>query len=186
VLDLTTDLGIPAVVAVSRRNDKPREDIVFAPASHLDPHIAILRALTELNQLVTAVINVDKEGDYTFDDEQSVNWWKTATLENQPYFVPSDALRPTRRCDFEASWSEDFRDDLLRCQSLVERMGHEMLVLDQTRPDIGLPVLKVIVPGLRHFWARYAPGRLYDIPVKLGWLDRPLTEDELNPIAVFI
>lgn len=184
-LDLTNDLGIPAIVAVSRRNDKPLEDIVFAPAAHLDPNIALLRALTELNQLVTAVINVDKEG-YTFDDEQSVNWWKTATLENQPYMAPSDTARPTRRRDFEAAWSEDFRDDLLRCQSLVERLGHEMLVLDQTRPDIGLPVMKVIVPGLRHFWARFAPGRLYDVPVKLGWLDKPLTEDELNPTAVFI
>jgi ribosomal protein S12 methylthiotransferase accessory factor len=61
-----------------------------------------------------------------------------------------------------------------------------MLVLDQTRADIGLPVVKVIVPGLRHFWARYAPGRLYDVPVRLGWLDRPLREDELNPIAMFL
>ena len=34
----------------------------------------------------------------------------------------------------------------------------EMLVLDQTRPEIGLPVAKVIVPGMRHFWARFAPG----------------------------
>jgi ribosomal protein S12 methylthiotransferase accessory factor YcaO len=62
----------------------------------------------------------------------------------------------------------------------------EMLVLDQTRPDIGLPVVKVIVPGLRHFWTRFAPGRLYDVPVKMGWLERPLTEDELNPMAMML
>ena len=30
----------------------------------------------------------------------------------------------------------------------------EMLVLDQTRPDIGLRVAKVIVPGMRHMWKR--------------------------------
>jgi len=41
----------------------------------------------------------------------------------------------------------------------------EFLVLDQTRPDIALPVVKVIVPGLRHFWPRFGPGRLYEIPV---------------------
>lgn len=186
VLDLTSDLGIPAMVAISRRNDKFPEDIVFAPAAHFDPDIAILRALTELNQLVTAVINVDRDGDYFLDDKHSVQWWKTATLENQPHLVPSKTLRPTRRSDFDSNWSDDFRDDLLRCQSLVERLGLEMLVLDQTRPDILLPVLKVIVPGLRHFWARFAPGRLYDVPVKLGWLKRPLSEHELNPIPVFI
>jgi len=61
----------------------------------------------------------------------------------------------------------------------------EMLVLDQTRADVGLPVAKVIVPGLRHFWARFGPGRLYDIPVTMGWRESPLTEDELNPIPLF-
>ena len=61
-----------------------------------------------------------------------------------------------------------------------------MLILEQTRPEIGLPVVKVIVPGLRHFWTRFAPGRLYDVPVKLDWLKRPLAENELNPIPMFL
>jgi hypothetical protein len=39
----------------------------------------------------------------------------------------------------------------------------------------------VIVPGLRHFYRRFAPGRLYDVPVKLGLLERPLSENELTP-----
>jgi hypothetical protein len=54
-------------------------------------------------------------------------------------------------------------------------------VLDQTRPDVEVPVVRVIVPGLRHFYRRFAPGRLYDVPVKLGLLDRPLPESELTP-----
>ena len=62
----------------------------------------------------------------------------------------------------------------------------EMIVLDQTRPEIGLPVVKVIVPGLRHFWARFAPGRLYDVPDRLGWLAAPTPEEELNPIPMFL
>ena len=78
------------------------------------------------------------------------------------------------------------RDDVLLCQRLVERHGMEMLVLDQTRAEIGLPVVKVIVPGLRHFWARFAPGRLYDVPVRLGWLPQPLREEQLNPIPMFL
>jgi len=39
----------------------------------------------------------------------------------------------------------------------------------------------VLVPGLRHFYRRFAPGRLYDVPVKLGLLDRPRPESELTP-----
>jgi ribosomal protein S12 methylthiotransferase accessory factor len=67
------------------------------------------------------------------------------------------------------------------CVRVARRNGLDFLVLDQTRPDIGVPVVRVIVPGLRHFYRRFAPGRLYDVPVKLGLRDRPLAESELNP-----
>jgi ribosomal protein S12 methylthiotransferase accessory factor len=49
-----------------------------------------------------------------------------------------------------------------------------------------MPVVKVIVPGLRHFWARFAPGRLYDVPVKLGWLPNPHPEQALNSVPMFL
>jgi ribosomal protein S12 methylthiotransferase accessory factor len=74
------------------------------------------------------------------------------------------------------------REQVAACVRLAERAGHDFLVLDQTRPDIEVPVVRVIVPGLRHFYRRFAPGRLYDVPVKLGLRDRPLAESELNPI----
>ena len=77
--------------------------------------------------------------------------------------------------------------DLLRtCFDVLRGASHDILLLDQTRADVGVPVVKVIVPGLRHFWARYAPGRLYDVPVKLRWIDRKRSEDELNPTAMFL
>jgi ribosomal protein S12 methylthiotransferase accessory factor len=82
--------------------------------------------------------------------------------------------------------TDNLRDDVLHCQKVAERAGLEMLVLDQTRPDVGLPVVKVVVPGLRHFWARYAAGRLYDVPVRMAWLPDPLDEGDLNPTSVFI
>jgi ribosomal protein S12 methylthiotransferase accessory factor len=58
----------------------------------------------------------------------------------------------------------------------------EMIVVDLTRPDIGLPVVKVIVPGMRHFWRRLAPGRLYEVPVQMGWIPDPTNEESVNPI----
>jgi ribosomal protein S12 methylthiotransferase accessory factor len=61
----------------------------------------------------------------------------------------------------------------------------DMLVLEQTRPDVGLAVVRVVVPGLRHFWQRFAPGRLYDVPVELGWCDQPAREQDLNPCPMF-
>ena len=188
VLDVTSDLGIPSFVALSRRVDKPIEDIVFAASAHFDPRIGLLRALAELNQMMPAVagIGADGSGEYTFGEKEAVEWWKTATLEGQPYLAPDRHTRPTKRSDYPRQWTDNLRDDVLACQSIVETRGYEVLVLDQTRPDIGLPVVKVIVPGLRHFWSRYAPGRLYDVPVALGWTNRPSAEENFNPIEVFI
>ena len=69
---------------------------------------------------------------------------------------------------YRAVEATDTREDVERCRALVEARGMEFLVLDQTRPDIGKPVTRVIVPGMRHFWARFAPGRLYDVSGQHG------------------
>ena len=70
----------------------------------------------------------------------------------------------------------------MACVNLVKREGLDFLVLDQTRPDIEVPVARVIVPGLRHFYRRFAPGRLYDVPIKLG-MDRPARAGERSQFA---
>jgi ribosomal protein S12 methylthiotransferase accessory factor len=73
----------------------------------------------------------------------------------------------------------------MTCVKIAGEKGLEVLVLDQTRPDTGLNVVKVFVPGLRHFWPRFAAGRPYQVPVSMGWLAESLTEDELNPRHVY-
>ncbi len=123
-------------------------------------------------------------GDETTDPE-TAHWLRTATAANQPYLLPSDGP-PRTASAYPHAWADDLAEDVRACQARVERLGMEMLVLDQTRPEVGLPVAKVIVPGLRHFWPRFAPGRLYDVPVRLGWLPRPLAEWELNPVPMFL
>ncbi len=187
MIDVTHDLGIPVFAAVSRRTDKDDEDILFAAGAHLDPRIAGIRAVCELNQQLTAVRDVKADGSgYLFDDPESLWWWKHARLTDHPYLVPDSTL-PERRVEhYPALRTSDTRTDVEHCRSLVENLGMEFLVLDQTRPDIGMPVARTLVPGMRHFWARFAPGRLYQVPVKMGWLDRPTPEADLNPIAVFV
>lgn len=187
VLDLTADLKIPTFAAVTRRLDHPVEDIVIGFGAHLDARVGILRAITEMNQFIPAVLKQREDGstEYAFHDRDSINWWQTATLANQPYLHPA-ATKAKKASDYPQLCSHNVSDDLLKCIRIAEDLGMETLVLDQTRPDVGLKVVKVIVPRMRHFWARFAPGRLYDVPVKLGWLAHPLTEDQLNPIPMFV
>lgn len=188
VLDITTDLGIPTVVAVSHRTDKPAQDILLALGSHFDVEIAIGRALSEMNQFLPAVIDMpaDGTGTYAFTDPTQVHWWKTATVDSEPYLLPDPETAAATPADFVDRSRTDLADDVALAREIVEEAGMEMLVLDQTRPDIGLPVARVVVPGLRHFWPRYAPGRLYDVPVAMGLQRTPTAEADLNPIAMFL
>ena len=189
VLDLTSDLNIPTFVAVSRCGDRDSEDILLGFGSHFDAKIAVSRALTEINQILGVVLptNADGKTQYASSAEPlALNWWQTATLQNQPYLVPDKSSKAKVYADYAQNWSDDLLEDIKRCQQIVEQKGMEMLVLDQTRPDIGLKVVKVIVPGMRHFWKRSAAGRLYDIPVEMGWLKESMSEDNLNPIPMWL
>ena len=187
VLDITSDFGIPAFAAISRRVDREVEDIVLGFGAHFDPRLAVLRALTEVNQFLPAVTKKAADGStaYWFPDKEAIEWWKTATLATQPYLVPDSNVPFRKATDYPHLASDDLLEDVNRCVGIAERLGMEMLVLDQTRPDIGLPVVKVMVPGMRHFWKRFGPGRLYDIPVSAGWIKESLVEDQLNPIGIF-
>ena len=187
VLDVTHDLGIPVFVSVSRRTDKEAEDILFSAGAHFDPHVAALRAVAELNQSLPGVRDADADGGgYAFDDPESLRWWKTARLADHRWLAPDGGAARRGPADYPVPATTDLREDVELCRARVEGRGLEFLVLDQTRPDIGLPVTKTIVPGLRHFWPRFAPGRLYDVPVRMGWRKTPTAEADLNPVAVFI
>jgi ribosomal protein S12 methylthiotransferase accessory factor len=186
-IDLTSDMGIPVFASICRKTEGPEEEIILGFGAHLDPHLALIRALTEMNQMLAAQLISQPPPGQARDGEgdETEEWLRTATVANQPYLLPSGEP-PRAATAFPRLWSDDLAEDVRICQRIVEKRGLEMLVLDQTRAEIGLPVAKVIVPGLRHFWARFAPGRLYDVPVQLGWLAQPLQEEDLNPIPMFL
>lgn len=175
VLDITNDLGVPTYVAILHWMQNGHENIEFGSGAHFDRRIALLRALTELNQFLSIGLMGGGSG-----EKESLDGVTPLRLENYPFLTPGPDARP-QPATAELSALDNSRDYALACVNVATRAGYDFLVLDQTRPDIQVPVMRVIVPGLRHFYRRYGPGRLYDVPVKLGWLDRPLPESELTP-----
>ncbi|MFE0762108.1 TOMM precursor leader peptide-binding protein [Streptomyces smyrnaeus] len=187
VLDLTSDLGIPVMCAVSRRTGAAdggvgREDIVFGFGCHLDPALALRRALTEMTQMLPAVLDTR----LSFQDPVFRDWCTRHTLADQCHLAPDPEAAVLGPADYAYTPRADLAEDVADATALLRRHGMEMLVLDQTRPDLGIPVVKVVVPGLRHFWARFAPGRLYEVPVRLGRRAEPVDYDRLNPVPVFV
>jgi ribosomal protein S12 methylthiotransferase accessory factor len=180
-LDLTSDLGIPVVVAVTHAAGRK---IICGLGAHLSVHVAASRAVAELNQMLA--LETDEGRQTRGSDEPELAWWmREATIENQPYLVAAPGRRLTV-ADYSMLETDDLLGDVKQCVAAVQRGGLEMLVLDTTRAEVGFPTVRVTVPGLRHFWARFGSGRLYDVPVSLGWLPRPLDETELNPIPFFL
>ncbi len=177
VLDVTSDLGVPAYVAIMHWMENGKENIEFGSGAHFDRRIALLRSLTELSQFLS--IGVMGEGGMR-GDKSSLDGVTPLTLENYPFLIPAE--HPTAIPPLGMNVPLDsVKEQVEACVEVARRAGYDFLVLDQTRPDVEVPVVRVIVPGLRHFYKRFGPGRLYDVPVKLGWLDQPLREDELTP-----
>jgi ribosomal protein S12 methylthiotransferase accessory factor len=176
VLDVTSDVAIPTFVAITHWTQSGQENIEFGSGAHFDARIALLRALTELNQFLSIGLMGGGSG-----EKSSLDGSTPLRLQDHPFLTPSG--RPMVQLGSGSKFGHlDAREQAMACVRVAKREGLDFLVLNQTRPDIDVPVVRVIVPGLRHFYRRFAPGRLYDVPVKLGLRDRPLSEDELNPI----
>ncbi len=187
VLDISNDFGVSTLCCVSARTTGPTQDVLVGFGAHFDPRVALLRAVTEVNQFLPSVGYQRPDGStiYLFGDDLARHWWTTARIEELAYLRPSPDQRPRRLADLPDPSSDDLAADVRLCVERARERGLEVLVLDQTRPDVGLHVVRVVVPGLCHFWRRLGFKRLYEIPVAQGWLPRPLPADELNPYTVF-
>jgi oxazoline/thiazoline synthase len=175
VLDVTSDLGVPTYVAMMHWLKDGRENIEFGSGAHFDRRIALLRALTELSQFLSIGLMGGGSG-----EKPTLDGVTPLKLENYPFLLPT--THPVAQPELGIDVPLDrVREQVEASVEIARRAGYDFMVLDQTRPDVEVPVVRVIVPGLRHFYRRFAPGRLYDVPVKLGWLDKPLPESELTP-----
>ncbi len=175
VLDVTTDFGIATFVAVSMPEDRDDgRDVLLGFGSHLDPAIAASRALTEMNQFLPSALR------------GQVRRVTDGELDDLTFLLPAPRAQPWADAEFPGADRDDLRAAVEACVALAWDRGIEVLVLEQTREEIGLPVVKVVAPGLRPFWARFAPGRLFSVPLHLEWRSEPVSEPEMNPAHLAI
>lgn len=172
LLDCTTDLGIPTYISVAARRDGTEP--LFAGASHFSPKVAAWKAASEVGQLWFTMAHKK-----CIDAEMSE--WLSNSVETQSWIKPTHMVTappepPTLTSGEQVSYTVD----------RLRQAGLAAYAADLSRTDVVLKTARAIVPGLRHIWNRRAPSRLYDVPVKLGWRDSPLREDELNSICCMI
>ncbi len=180
-LDITSDLGIPVVAAVSFHESG--SGIALGFAADLDRERAAIRAMLEMMQF-HAMVNLSlmrhpssDDGELEQHTETARNWFLSARIVDEPYLLPDAeaSYSPLTIASTEPSLA------LESCVAALGRHGFRPLVVDLSRPWIGIPAVKVIVPGLRSLKRFFGPGRLYDVPVSMGWHCKRCREDELNP-----
>jgi len=171
VLDITADRAIPAFVAVSGSEAPARDDYALGFGAHFDAQVALTRALTEMTQLLPVLLS----------DRNPQCFVGAEDAQSDMSFLTPDKELPTIVCsDFSPPVARGPKQQVLSCVELAKSWGLEMLTVEQTRQNIGIPVVKVVVPGMRSWWARFAPGRLYTLPLQLGWLAAAKAESGLN------
>lgn len=174
LLDITTDLQVPTFAAVSMdmHGDAPNG---LGFGTHSDARVAAIRALTELNQLMPIADQFVARADRPTP--------RSRTDKSDRHLQPDPASPARRLEDFTQHRRTDILQDIEGALDRTRDLGLEFLVADLTQPDVGLPVVKTIVPGLRHAYPEFGPGRLYEIPPKLEWCDAALSEDEMEQMS---
>ncbi len=144
--DITSDIGIPTCAAAA--DDVRLRDptlLTTGMGTHTSAVVAVLRALTEVAQSRLTQIHGAREDTTIADFRKQIGYDRTKRL-NKHWFEATDTKRFAEIESFE---SDDF---LLDIKYMLKKLGEagldRVVVVDLTREEIGLPVVRVIVPGL--------------------------------------
>ncbi|MFN5999465.1 MAG: YcaO-like family protein [Paracoccaceae bacterium] len=128
LLDITTDIGLPVVVAVAAGADGR----IVAMGSAARPVLADA-ALAAVTEMVQTEVSLELAGEV--GDPEALDWIAQASMTEGPQFQPGPA-RPSAPLATP--------DLLTRLSSL----GHRALAVEMTLPGDPMPAMRVVVPGL--------------------------------------
>jgi putative methanogenesis marker protein 1 len=149
VRDITSDIGIPTMAAVA--DDVLLKDpmlLTIGIGTHTSARIAVMRALTEVAQSRLTQIHGARE-DTTIAELRKKMGYDRAKRINAYWFRDNGKLDYSRIMSYD---SDDFLTDIRYIIEALKKQGLDRVILvDLTREEIGIPVVRVIVPGLEIF-----------------------------------
>jgi oxazoline/thiazoline synthase len=167
LLDLTTDLGVPVAAGLSCNREG--RDLSFGFSAGWTKEAACYGALGELIQFeVTKHFHQKKSG----RSKSILSWCVNASEDDHRFLQPAISKQVARTLKIS---------NISKVIDELQQKGIEVIILVLVKPNMHSFAVRVLAPGLRHIAPRFGPGRLYDVPVALGWQTSKLREDELNP-----
>jgi ribosomal protein S12 methylthiotransferase accessory factor len=146
IKDITSGIGIPTFNASSVEwVSHDYGYLAEGHGTHPDARIALLRAITEVSQTRAANIQGAR------DDLRKIRYGESNTDDQRAWqFMPSK-----NRVEFSkiaTSFNEDILDDIkLLLSRLKAAKLSRVIIVDLTNPEIGIPVVRAVVPGLETF-----------------------------------
>lgn len=146
IKDITSDIGVPTFNASSI--EWVTHDYGYLAeghGTHPDARIALLRAITEVSQTRAANIQGAR------DDLRKIRYGENNTDDKRAWqFMPS--TRKIKFSEVRTYFHEDILDDIKFLLQRLRSVGlARVIIVDLTNPDLGIPVVRAIVPGLETF-----------------------------------
>ena len=145
--DLTHDIGVPTIGAAADDTvAKDPELLTIGVGTHLDPEIACIRAITEVAQSRTTHKHGVKGNARLLKIANDMGYEKVKTVNTVWYSELENKIRLKDMKDLSTPY---VLDDIEVVLDRLMNTGFDMVIVsDLTRPETGIPVVRMTVPGL--------------------------------------
>ena len=145
VWETTTDIGIPSFYCMIVDDQRRDAHLGAGAGCHPARQVALLRSLTEAVQVRTTYITGARD-DLSTDDYTTA---RMAEKQHQARTLMGSSRPSLQFVDGPTRESETFEADVAWMLDRLQAIGIEqVVVVDLARQEIGIPVVRVVVPGL--------------------------------------
>ena len=147
LMDLTADINIPTIAASA--DDTLLKDaglLTLGIGTHLDPEVAILRALTEVAQSRATQIHGAREDTVRADFARNAGYERMKRI-NKHYFDEDDGKISLSEIPNNSTDSITKDIDIV-LEELNKNEIEHVLYYDLTRPELNVNVVRVIIPTM--------------------------------------
>ena len=146
IKDITSDIGIPTFNASSVEWITHNYGyLTEGHGTHPDTRIALLRAITEVSQTRAANIHGAR------DDLRKINYGENNSTDKRAWQFMS-STKTIKFSDIRTYVNEDILDDIKLILDRLKNVGlTTAIIINLTIAQIGIPVVRSIVPGLETF-----------------------------------
>jgi YcaO-like protein with predicted kinase domain len=148
--NLTSDIGVYTIAAAT--DDVVMQDpalLTLGIGTHLNPEVAAMKALLEVAQSRLTQIHGAREDTVRGEHSRKLGYERMKRI-NKMWLTESGPS--VELGDLPSADTDDIFDDLQVVRSKLNARGlNRTVVVDLTRKELGIPVARVIVPGLEVF-----------------------------------